>query len=118
MLLIGLEALHNAARHSGARAVTLSLERRGTDWLLTVEDDGIGLPAGVLDRCDDSRGLGLKSMRERARRIGAEIEWCSAPDQGTAVLLRFGLRGRPGRGVRLSGIRRRMPSVARGSRLA
>lgn len=99
VLLIGLEALHNAARHAGARAVTLSLEREGTSWLLTIEDDGVGLPAGVFDGGGDSGGLGMKSMRDRARRIGAEIKWRSAPDQGTTILVRFGLRGRRRRGL-------------------
>uniref|UniRef100_UPI003392A139 hypothetical protein n=1 Tax=Acinetobacter baumannii TaxID=470 RepID=UPI003392A139 len=37
--LVAYEALHNAARHSGASRVVLRLAREGAGWRLEVEDD-------------------------------------------------------------------------------
>ena len=53
--------------------------------LLRVEDDGVGFdPAAPEVR---SRRLGLTSMEERTRRIGATLEIVSAPGAGTTVRL-------------------------------
>lgn len=99
VLLIGLEALHNAARHAGACNVELGLAPRsdGT-WELTVADDGVGLPQNL--RGDSEAGMGFRSMRRRAEEIGAKIHWSSRPGSGTTVRLVFRPRGtswRPGR---------------------
>ncbi|MEE9133035.1 MAG: ATP-binding protein, partial [Gemmatimonadota bacterium] len=91
VLLIGLEAMHNVTRHSGARRVVLRLAPRGRWWELEVQDDGIGLPATALE--EEDAGLGLASMRRRAEEIGAQIEWGAPPAGGTKVMLRFALRG-------------------------
>ncbi len=87
VLLIGLEALHNAVRHARASRVTLALARRGGGgWELSVHDDGIGLPPGpVLAEA----GVGFRSMRRRAEEIGADVRWTAAPGGGTVVTLRF-----------------------------
>lgn len=87
VLLIGLEALHNAARHSGARRVDLSLVREDGGWCLSVEDDGHGLPDAVF--AGEELGLGLSSMRRRAEEIDARIEWSRPPGGGTRVSLHF-----------------------------
>jgi signal transduction histidine kinase len=53
--------------------------------LLEVADDGVGFdPDAPANR---SRRLGLTSMEERARRIGATLEIGSAPGTGTIVRL-------------------------------
>ncbi|MEQ1505047.1 MAG: ATP-binding protein, partial [Myxococcota bacterium] len=87
VLLIAVEAIHNAVRHAGARTVTVRLEPGGgTTWVLTVADDGVGTlperPAGV-------RGMGLHNMRTRAAGIGASIRWSAVPGRGTTVRLAF-----------------------------
>jgi signal transduction histidine kinase/ligand-binding sensor domain-containing protein len=107
LLLIGLEALHNAVRHSAARTVTLSiLPARHRGWRLTVADDGIGF---VPDR-DIAAGTGnrhgLRGMHRRAAEIGADLQIQARPGHGTAVHLRFALDraphpGRPGLAGRL-----------------
>src|SRR6185436_8302988 len=43
VFLVGLEAAHNAARHSKGSRIVLSIERTGRRWTLRVEDDGEGL---------------------------------------------------------------------------
>ncbi|HEX6853608.1 MAG TPA: ATP-binding protein [Candidatus Polarisedimenticolaceae bacterium] len=87
LVLIALEAMHNAARHSGAGRVTLRLAREGHGWILEVVDDGRGLggptrPGG---------GMGLGNMRRRAEDIGARLEIASPPGGGTCVRVRFAL---------------------------
>ncbi|MFW6080237.1 MAG: histidine kinase, partial [Gemmatimonadota bacterium] len=108
ILMIGLEALHNAARHARAGRVTLSIRRRGGDWILSVADDGVGLgPAGDEggagggergdgrapgESVDERRGRRPRGMRRRADQIGATLDWTSPADgrgRGTAVTLRF-----------------------------
>lgn len=92
VLMIGLEALNNAAVHADADTVRLSLEpaRRGI-WRLTVRDDGAGFSA---DDAREGNGMGLLSMRRRAGEIAAEIAWRRPARGGTEVELTFPLGGR------------------------
>jgi signal transduction histidine kinase len=91
VLLIGLEALHNAARHAGAKHVVLSLRPEDGGWLMTLSDDGSGLPPR---RRHSARGRGLRAMRRRASEIGGDISWTSRAGAGTTVRLSFRLSGR------------------------
>jgi signal transduction histidine kinase len=88
VLLIGLEALHNAVRHAGAGDVTLSLVPAGRGaWMLSIQDDGVGLPAAPEQ--NGRSGRGLAGMRRRADEIGALLDVRSDPGLGTALTLRF-----------------------------
>ncbi|HLB37806.1 MAG TPA: histidine kinase, partial [Gemmatimonadales bacterium] len=93
---IALEAMHNAARHAGARDVVLGLKGEGRLWRLLVRDDGQGAPTGP-----DGSGFGRVSMGKRAAEIGARLCWDSVPGGGTSVELLFhptaeaGSRGGP-----------------------
>ena len=82
------EALTNARRHSGAKKVTVSLERDGDDLITEVSDDGRGFGP------ETSPGVGLGSMRERAALSGGELEIESEVEQGTSVRLRVPLSGK------------------------
>lgn len=94
---IAQEALTNAVRHSGASEATVSLARADGDLVLTVTDNGRGLPD------DFTEGGGLTGMRERAMLIGAELTIQSAAGGGVAVTLRVAVNGPtpsgPGLGV-------------------
>lgn len=92
VLLVGLEALRNAAVHAEADAVEMSLgEVSHGVWRLTVRDDGRGVsPADV----EESEGMGLLSMRKRAGEMGGKVEWRRPAGGGTEVALTFPLRGR------------------------
>lgn len=109
LLLIGLEALHNAARHARARRVTLALAHRGPFWELSVADDGVGFRGGAPR--ERHRGRGVAGMRRRAEEIGATLEWREGSGGGTTVVLRFALAGRArGRARALRArLRRRLP---------
>jgi len=93
LMLIAVEALHNAARHAGARTVRLALAPEGDHWLLRVADDGRGLAASAPGHA----GNGLGNMRARAAGLGARVTWASADGGGTVVELRFDPGARPAR---------------------
>jgi signal transduction histidine kinase len=77
------EAVTNAARHGGARRVTIDLG--GADHLLSVCDDGAGIPVGLRPR-DGSRGV--RGMQERAAKLGGTLVMEPRPQGGTNVLVR------------------------------
>ncbi|MGN6871561.1 MAG: sensor histidine kinase [Solirubrobacteraceae bacterium] len=82
---VAQEALTNAMRHSEATEATVSLSRENDELVLSVADNGRGLPEHV------SEGGGLTGMRERAMLIGAALIINSAPGGGVKVVLRLGL---------------------------
>jgi PAS domain S-box-containing protein len=77
------EALTNVARHAQSHVVRVVLGQQDDRFLLQLVDDGIGFDLAAQDR----RALGLLSMRERAREIGAELLIDSSPGRGTSLLL-------------------------------
>lgn len=76
------EALSNAARHSGASRVEVSVRRRGEGVELAVADDGRGFS---FDQGDS--GLGLAGMRERALLVDGDLRIDSGPGRGTTIRL-------------------------------
>jgi signal transduction histidine kinase len=104
VVLIGLEALHNTARHAQANLVELQiLPLKDGRWSLDVVDDGVGMRDGG----HGAGGVGLRSMRSRAEQIEAELMWSSTKEGGTAVRLIFRPRGSSRR------MRRRVRHAAR-----
>ena len=83
---IGREALLNAFRHSRARKVELELEYSDRVLHMRVRDDGCGIDPEVL-RVGRDGHWGLAGMRERASKIGAEIEISTEAQGGTNVQL-------------------------------
>ncbi len=80
LIRIACEAVTNAARHSGAGRVSISLERDGPRVRLRVSDKGRGF-----DQAIPGGGFGLVSMCERARSVGGELQISSAPGRGSKV---------------------------------
>ena len=93
---IGVEALHNAARHAEAACVQLGIETEGRNGTIRiwVQDDGRGIEPGVLA---EPGGMGLVTMRRRAEAIGGALTIDSRPDSGTRVELHFDAHGRRNR---------------------
>ncbi|MEV5242676.1 GAF domain-containing sensor histidine kinase [Streptomyces cinnamoneus] len=83
LLRVAQEALHNALRHSGAGAVTVTLCRRGQGAALRVSDDGCGFKPSAVRRA--GRHLGLVSMRDRASGVGGRLTVVSEPGKGTTI---------------------------------
>jgi signal transduction histidine kinase len=85
VLRIAHEALHNALRHASPEHVTVRLSDHDGALTVAVTDDGIGFEPHEPEL--RSRHLGLTSMEERARELGARLEIRSAPGTGTTVTL-------------------------------
>jgi signal transduction histidine kinase len=80
------EALNNVAKHSNADTARIEIKKAGGDLLLTIEDNGRGFDMKrMLARDDARRGLGLSSMRERAKFSGGSLEMKSSPGGGTVI---------------------------------
>jgi len=88
---IAQEALHNVVKHSRATHATVSLTTNNGELVLSVSDNGIGFDP-VSGR--DKGTLGLLSLRERARLVGAHLQVSSKLGEGTVVEVRVPLDGR------------------------
>jgi len=78
---IAQEALQNAVKHARPTRLSLQLICEADSLVLQVSDDGIGF-----DPTASFPGhLGLRSMRERAARVGGTLEIESAPGRGTRL---------------------------------
>ncbi|MGR7025936.1 GAF domain-containing sensor histidine kinase [Geodermatophilus sp. URMC 62] len=87
---IAQEALTNVARHSGARSAEVGLRARGGRLEVAVVDDGSGFERGADDE-PGADGVGLGSMRTRARAVGGDLTVTSGPE-GTRVVAGLPLR--------------------------
>ena len=86
---IAQEALHNTVRHARANNVTIKMVCEGGRILkLEVSDDGVGFETGG----EFPGHLGLRSMRERAQRLGGTLTVESDPGKGTTVRAHVPLR--------------------------
>lgn len=85
---IAQEALHNVVKHSRATRVTVSLQIADGEMALSVVDDGVSFDTSLHRHAG---GLGLLSMRERARLVHGEMTLTSKPGYGTRVDVRVPL---------------------------
>tara|TARA_A200000159_G_scaffold163758_2_gene191088 strand:- start:16150 stop:17823 length:1674 start_codon:yes stop_codon:yes gene_type:complete len=85
------EALANIAKHADATEVEISITYAAEAIHIEIADNGIGL---IQPQAKPS-SLGLISMRERARFIGAQLTFDSGQQQGTRVIIDLPLTVRP-----------------------
>jgi two-component system nitrate/nitrite sensor histidine kinase NarX len=97
------EALTNISRHASARQAWLHIKRRGlAGVLITIDDDGLGIPATQRARTQSQTAerqaeappdcgghYGLQIMAERARRMQAQLQTEPRPGGGTRISLAF-----------------------------
>jgi signal transduction histidine kinase/ligand-binding sensor domain-containing protein len=83
---IGREAMLNAFRHSKGRSIEVEVDYGPRALRLRVRDDGRGIDAKILQSGRPGH-IGLAAMRERADRIGAQLDIISGPDAGTEIEL-------------------------------
>ena len=79
------EAAHNAIRHGRAKNISLRLENTEDAVILSVEDDGAGLPR----QAPPAEGMGLKVMKHRCDAIGASFAIGPAVSGGAVVTCRL-----------------------------
>jgi len=87
---IAQEALNNAARHAHAKHIWVRLSGTGTTLRLSIQDDGVGFDP---DAVRGTGGLGLISMKERARIADATLSVEGRKGRGTRVKLVVPVRG-------------------------
>ena len=85
---IAREALRNAFSHSQGHLIETELAYTESLFRLRVRDDGKGIDPDERVRAERSGHWGLKGMRERAGRLGGELEVWSDPGAGTEIELR------------------------------
>lgn len=92
LFLLAKEALANAAKYAQAKRVTVTVRSAGGRLEVAIEDDGCGLPADATAAAEArGGGRGLRTMRERAERLGGRLELARRPGGGTRVALAFPL---------------------------
>jgi signal transduction histidine kinase len=80
------EALTNCAKHAKAHHIRIALHGGAGGLLLTVQDDGRGVPAEVREgRRGTSMGLGLIGIEERVRELGGSFAVLSQNGKGTLL---------------------------------
>ena len=85
---IAQEAVTNAAKHAAASRIEMVLGQDDHAITLQVDDDGVGIAEEVAARGFSApEGLGLRSLRYRARVLGATLAVERRPQGGTTVRL-------------------------------
>jgi len=90
LLRIAQEAIGNALRH--ARPTIVSVLLKGDPALVTLEikDNGSGIDSA---RLDAGEGLGIASMRERAKQLDAQLDIRTSVGRGTSVVVQLPILG-------------------------
>ncbi|HEY8052890.1 MAG: CHASE3 domain-containing protein [Steroidobacterales bacterium] len=82
------ESLTNILKHANARNVELAVESQGNWLVVTVRDDGVGLPD---DRREALRSHGLSAMRHRAAALDGQFRASRLAAGGTQIEVRLPL---------------------------
>ena len=76
------EAISNVTKYADAQHCAITITNLGKELYLHIEDDGKGF-----DTSTSSDGIGLKSMKDRARTVNGKITVASEPGMGTKIQL-------------------------------
>ncbi|MEP1209899.1 MAG: ATP-binding protein [Rhizobiaceae bacterium] len=77
------EAINNAVKHSSPSTISVSIEARNADIVISVSDDGSGMLANM-----ENQASGLENMRARAAIISANLVFeQNEPGGGTRVMI-------------------------------
>lgn len=76
------EALNNVSRHANATCATLAVKQNAGVLHIELHDNGVGA-----DNFSEKAGLGLRSMRERARCLEGQAQFLSKVGEGTKIHL-------------------------------
>jgi signal transduction histidine kinase len=83
---VAQEGLQNAAKHSHATRINLSLDAADMCVRLRLTDNGAGFDTETAGR--QATSFGLAGMRQRAELLGGSLVVRSAPGKGTVLLLK------------------------------
>lgn len=88
LLACARELLTNAARHSGADRVEVTVRGSGDEIVLEVADDGGGIDPGRPEEALAQGHIGLASVAQRLEAAGGELELDRGPSGGTLARAR------------------------------
>ncbi|MBT8256223.1 MAG: tetratricopeptide repeat protein [Bacteroidia bacterium] len=78
------ESLQNIRKHASAKTVGISFKKEQDRISLQIKDDGVGM--NVLKT---KKGIGLKNIRSRVKKIDGEFELLSTPGEGTTITVSY-----------------------------
>lgn len=81
IFLVLKEAVNNAIKHADPRSIIISVDREGTQLIISITDDGTGL----LPATGRTDGNGLRNMQQRAANVGGRLDLYPACSGGTQV---------------------------------
>jgi signal transduction histidine kinase len=84
---IGRELLRNAFQHAGASQIESEIRYDDRVFRLRIRDDGKGIDPKLLEEGARPGHWGLPGIRERAKRIGARLDFWSEAGAGTEIQL-------------------------------
>lgn len=84
---VALEVLRNAFQHSGGNRIEMEIHYDDEVLRLRIRDNGKGIDPQVLKEGGIAGHWGLRGVRERAKRIGAKVDFWSEARAGTEVEL-------------------------------
>ena len=82
LLLIFKEAINNAAKYSGASAITIHFRKIEDSLVVDIQDNGKGFDTQIM-----SSGNGLRNMKDRAASLRGKLELKSSAGAGTGISL-------------------------------
>jgi signal transduction histidine kinase len=82
---IGLEILRNAFRHARAKKIEVDIRYDAQEIRIRFRDDGIGIDPQVLSDGARPGHWGLPGVRERAKLVGAQLDFWREAGAGTEV---------------------------------
>ena len=80
------ELVSNSIRYSGAKNINIQLIQGENHIALTVQDDGCGFDEKTI-----TKGVGLKSIRDRVASCNGKMEIFSSPDKGTETVIEINI---------------------------
>jgi two-component system NarL family sensor kinase len=109
------ELATNAAKHSEATQVSVTVVRARSAVEIEIADDGKGMSAEARDSALAAGHIGLASCVERVDAAGGRFELRSAPERGTQVKIELPLPHRAAEGAGPNGAGPRFPRSATGA---
>ena len=80
------EFFSNTIKHSRASQLNVSLNYSNSDLIISAKDNGIGFSSE-----EKKEGIGLINIKNRAKLIGAEVEFTSEKNKGTTLEIKYKL---------------------------
>jgi len=86
---VAKESVSNVVKHAQAQRFQVQIGYEPDAVLMAIIDDGVGFTGGSSASIDREEGIGLKSIAERIRREGGQLNVASEVGKGTKIEVRI-----------------------------